>query len=153
MTTPLRHDGSPSSQEDAPLPGRPSDANRTGIIIQHNYIAEGVTINISSSNSYGSTVTKLEYAAPKPAEPTSLQHPLTRQLAPVEYDRESIVISGNTFGEHMVINIASPYSTGAEIQELYDSLPLVKQTALLSPGRTRNRTKSRAKNFSDGSYH
>jgi hypothetical protein len=132
--------GSPPGQEDIPLPGRPSDTNNRTIIIQQNHIAEGVTINISSSNSYGSTVTKLEHADAQPGQTTSLQHLLTRQLAPVEYGRESVVINGNVFGEYVAINIASPYSTGA-----------VKQTALPYPGRTRNRTrnrtKSRTKNF------
>lgn len=133
--------GSLSGRDDKPEPGRPSDGNnRPSIVIQQNHIAEGVTINIHSSNSYGSTVTKLEHVAAQPAEPTSLQRPLTRQLAPVEYGREGVVFNGNTFGEYVVINIASPYSTGA-----------VKQTALPSSARTRNRTrnrtKSRANNF------
>lgn len=132
--------GSAPGQEDTPLPGRPSDTNNrtSGIVIQHNYMAEGVTLNISSSNSYGSTVSKLEHAAAQPGEPAPLQHLLTRQLAPVEYGRESVVINGNIFGEYVTINIASPYSTGA-----------VKQTALPSPGRTRNRNrnKCRTKNF------
>ncbi|KAG1827363.1 uncharacterized protein BJ212DRAFT_1474514 [Suillus subaureus] len=105
--------GSSSGQEDKPLPSRPSDANNRTIVIQQNYMAEGVTINICSSNSYGSTVTKLEHTAAQPGEPTSLQRPLTRELAPVDYGRESVVVNGNTFGEYAVINIASPYSTGA----------------------------------------
>ncbi|KAG1837027.1 hypothetical protein DFJ58DRAFT_846641 [Suillus subalutaceus] len=106
--------GSPPGQEDTPLPGRPSDTNnRTGIVIQQNYMAEGVTINISSSNSYGSTVTKLEHTAAQSGGPASLQHLLTRQPAPVEYGHEGVVINGNMFGEYMAINIASPYSTGA----------------------------------------
>lgn len=125
-------EGSSSGQEDTP--GRPSDTNRT-IVIQHNYIGQGGTINISSSNNCGSTVTKVEHTAAQPAEPTSLQHPFTRQLAPVEYGRDSVVVNGNTIGDYVVINIASPYSTGA-----------VKQTVLPSPGRTRNRTRKRTKN-------
>ncbi|KAG1890942.1 hypothetical protein F4604DRAFT_1913757 [Suillus subluteus] len=127
--------GSPPGQEDTPLPGRPLDTNnRTGVVIQQNYMAEGVTINISSTNSYGSTVTKLEHTAAQPGGPASLQRLLTRQLAPVEYGREGVVINGNMFGEYVAINIASPYSTGA-----------VKQTALPSPGRTRNRNRNRNK--------
>ncbi|KAG2368498.1 hypothetical protein BDR07DRAFT_1372037 [Suillus spraguei] len=127
--------GSPSGHDDKLGLGQPSDANnRPSIVIQQNYIAEGVTISIHSSNSYGSTVTKLEHVAAQPAEPTPLQRSLMRQLAPVEYSREGVVFNGNTFGDYVVINIASPHSTGA-----------VKQIALPSPGRTRNRTRNRTK--------
>lgn len=121
--------------EDKPLPSQPLDPNNRAIVIQNNHIAEGVTININSSNSYGSTVTKLEDVAAQPAESTSLQCPLAGPLAPVDHGRESVVFNGNTFGEFVVINIASPNSTGA-----------VKQTALPYPGRTKSRTRSRAKN-------
>jgi hypothetical protein len=58
-------------------------------------------------------VTKLEDVAAQPAESTSLQCPLAGPLAPVDHGRESVVFNGNTFGEFVVINIASPNSTGA----------------------------------------
>ncbi|KAG1865248.1 hypothetical protein C8R48DRAFT_772947 [Suillus tomentosus] len=111
--------------DNKPSPGQPLDPTNHAIVIQNNYIAEGVTININSSNSYGSTVTKLEYVAAQPAESTSSQGPLARPLEPVDYGRESVVFNGNTLGQYVVINIASPHSTGAE---LYDSLPLISQT-------------------------
>ncbi|KAG1812897.1 uncharacterized protein BJ212DRAFT_438593 [Suillus subaureus] len=90
------------------------------IIIQNNHIAEGGTINILSSHCNGSTVTKLNYVAPT-AEPTPLSPPLVNQPEPVEHGRESVVLSGNTFGECVMINVGSPNCTGA-----------VKQTALAS---------------------
>ncbi|KAG1857312.1 hypothetical protein DFJ58DRAFT_840606 [Suillus subalutaceus] len=68
------------------------------IIIQNNYIAEGGTINILSSNCNGSTVTKLDHVT-LTAEPIPLSPPLVSQPEPAEYGRESIVLSGNTFGE------------------------------------------------------
>lgn len=105
-----------------PLPNQLLDANNRITIIQNNFIAEGVTINISSSNCDGSTVTKLDYVAgvAGTTEPTSSQPPLARQLVPlVEYGRESVIFNGNTFGQHVMINIGSHNCTGA-----------VKQTAL-----------------------
>ncbi|KAG1857320.1 hypothetical protein DFJ58DRAFT_726896 [Suillus subalutaceus] len=90
------------------------------IIIQNNYIAEGGTINILSSNSNGSTVTKLDHAA-LTAEPTPLSPPLVNQQEPEEHCHGSVVLSGNTFGECVMINVASPNCTGA-----------IKQTALAS---------------------
>lgn len=99
--------------DDQPLPIRPLDPNDRSIVIQHNHIGEGVTININSSNSYGSTVAQFEHVADQPAEPTSIQYPLARPQASVDHGRESIVFNGNTFGEYVVINIASPNSTGA----------------------------------------
>ncbi|KAG1812900.1 uncharacterized protein BJ212DRAFT_1588889 [Suillus subaureus] len=101
-----------------PLPSQPLDTNNRITIIQNNFIAEGATINIFSSNCNGSTVTKLDYVAGT-AEPTSSYPPLARQLAPVEYGRESVIFNGNTFGQHVMINIGSDNCTGA-----------VKQTAL-----------------------
>ncbi|KAG1850896.1 hypothetical protein F4604DRAFT_1959270 [Suillus subluteus] len=96
----------------------PMDANNRITIIQNNFIAEGGTINIFSNNCNGSTVTKLDYVAGT-AEPTSSHSPLARQLTPVEYGRESVIFNGNTFGQHVMINIGSQDCTGA-----------VKQTAL-----------------------
>ncbi|KAG1850906.1 hypothetical protein F4604DRAFT_1959275 [Suillus subluteus] len=101
-----------------PIPSQPLDANSRITIIQNNFIAEGGTINIFSSNCNGSTVTKLDYVAGT-AETTSSQPPLARQFAPVEYGPDSVIFSGNTFGQHVMINIGSQDCTGA-----------VKQTAL-----------------------
>jgi hypothetical protein len=67
-------------------------------------------------------------------EPASSQPPmLARQPEPVEYydGRENIILNGNTFGRHVMINIGSQYCTGAgrllnnrlNIQE-FDFLPL-----------------------------
>ncbi|KAG1791302.1 hypothetical protein EV424DRAFT_1355004 [Suillus variegatus] len=111
-----------------PLTNQLLDANNCITIIQNNFIAEGVTINISSSNCDGSSspfkqaVTKLDYVAgvAGTTEPTSSQPPLARQLVPlVEYGRESVIFNGNTFGQYIMINIGSHNCTGA-----------VKQTAL-----------------------
>ncbi|KAG1857314.1 hypothetical protein DFJ58DRAFT_913459 [Suillus subalutaceus] len=110
-------DGTPIA-DGTPIPSQPLDTNNRITIIQNNFIAEGATINIFSSNCNGSTVTKLDYVAGT-AEPTSSHSPLARQLAPVEYGRESVILNGNTFGQHVMINIGSQDCTGA-----------VKQTAL-----------------------
>ncbi|KAG1905711.1 uncharacterized protein F5891DRAFT_975881 [Suillus fuscotomentosus] len=79
--------------DDKPSPGQPLDPNNHAIVIQNNYIAEGVTININSSNSYGS-----KHVAAQPAESTSSQCSLARPLGPVDYGRESVVFNGNTLG-------------------------------------------------------
>ncbi|KAG2137754.1 hypothetical protein BD769DRAFT_1638054 [Suillus cothurnatus] len=105
-TTPSTHaDGTPllSVTQPPPIPI---------IIIQNNYIAEGGTINILSSYCNGSTVTKLNYVA-LTAEPTPLNPPLVSQPEPAEHGRESIVLSGNTFCECVMINVGSPNCTGA----------------------------------------
>ncbi|KAG1850880.1 hypothetical protein F4604DRAFT_73135 [Suillus subluteus] len=94
--------------------------NNCIVIMQNNYIAEGGTINIFSSHCNGSTVTKLEHVTAT-AEPTPLEPPPATQAEPTEHGRESIVLSGNTFGECVMINVGSPNCTGA-----------VKQTALAS---------------------
>lgn len=116
-----------------PLTNQLLDANNRITIIQNNFIAEGVTINISSSNCDGSSeffthityhlgspfkqaVTKLDYVAgvAGTTEPTSSQPPLARQLVPlVEYGRESVIFNGNTFGQYIMINIGSHNCTGA----------------------------------------
>jgi hypothetical protein len=46
-------------------------------------------------------------------EPTPLPPPLAREAEPEEHGRESIVLSGNTFGECVMINVGSPDCTGA----------------------------------------
>lgn len=96
----------------------PNPQNNCIVIIQNNYIAEGGTINIFSSHCNGSTVTKLEHVAAT-AEPTPFEPPPATQAEPAERGPESIVLSGNTFGECVMINVGSPNCTGA-----------VKQTAL-----------------------
>ncbi|KAG2042750.1 hypothetical protein BDR03DRAFT_944162 [Suillus americanus] len=107
-----------------PLPSveqsSPNSPNNCIVIIQNNYIAEGGTINIFSSHCNGSTVTKLEHVTTT-AEPMPLEPPPTTQAEPAEHGRESIVLSGNTFGQCVMINVGSPNCTGA-----------VKQTALAS---------------------
>ncbi|KAG2106677.1 hypothetical protein BD769DRAFT_1393146 [Suillus cothurnatus] len=106
----------PSVKQTSPNPPN----NCINIIIQNNYIAEGGTINIFSSHCNGSTVTKLEHVDAT-AEPTPLEPPSVTQAEPTEHGPESIVLSGNTFGECVMINVGSPNCTGA-----------VKQTALAS---------------------
>ncbi|KAG2057647.1 hypothetical protein BDR06DRAFT_189151 [Suillus hirtellus] len=88
------------------------DVNNSNTIIQNNIMGEGVTLNIRSSNCNSSTVTKLEYVVGT-AEHTSLRPLLARWLVPVEYGRESIIFSGNTFGQYVMINIGSHNCTGA----------------------------------------
>ncbi|KAG1850884.1 hypothetical protein F4604DRAFT_1686987 [Suillus subluteus] len=113
VATPKSWSGHASVTNDhsAPLPNleQPTlNPNNCVIIIQNNYIAEGGTINILSSRSNGS-------------KPTPLQPPSARQTEPAEHGCESIVLSGNTFGECVMINVGSPDCTGA-----------IKQTALAS---------------------
>lgn len=81
--------------------------NNCVVIIQNNYIAEGGTINIFSSNCNGSIVTKLEHVIAT-AEPTPLEPPSMTQAEPMKHGCESIVLSGNKFGECVMINIGSP---------------------------------------------
>ncbi|KAG1823087.1 hypothetical protein EV424DRAFT_1346431 [Suillus variegatus] len=89
------------------------DANNSNTIIQNNIMGEGVTLNIRSSNCNGSSslfkqaVTKLEYVVGT-AERTSSQPPMARQLVPVEYGRESVIFSGNTFGSHNCTGAKNP---------------------------------------------
>ncbi|KAG2742967.1 hypothetical protein P692DRAFT_201795271, partial [Suillus brevipes Sb2] len=102
----------------SPLPCQPLHANSHVTIIQGNFIAEGTTINIFSSNCHGSTVTRLYRDVADTAEFTSSQplpSMLARQSEPVDYrdSRESIVLNGNTFGPHVMINIGSQHCTGA----------------------------------------
>ncbi|KAG2103106.1 uncharacterized protein F5147DRAFT_654841 [Suillus discolor] len=78
----------------------PPNPSSCVIIIQNNYIAEGGTINILSSNCNGSTVSKFEHVG-LTAEPTSLDPLLTSQPEPMEHGHESIVLSGNTFGHQV----------------------------------------------------
>lgn len=57
-------------------------------------------------------VTKLDHVTPI-AEPTLLQPPLVMQPEPAEQGRDSIVFSGNSLGECVMINIESPNCVGA----------------------------------------
>ncbi|OAX36382.1 hypothetical protein K503DRAFT_772588 [Rhizopogon vinicolor AM-OR11-026] len=104
-----------------PLNVQPTPSNCI-IIIQNNCIAEGGTINIFSSNCTSSTVTKLDHVVAATKEPTLLQPPLTMQPEPVELGRESIVLSGNSFGECVMINVGSPNCTGA-IKQTVNGVP------------------------------
>ncbi|KAG1850885.1 hypothetical protein F4604DRAFT_1907240 [Suillus subluteus] len=99
----LRSSSSHDSMTDGtPLPNveqsSPNPPNNCIVIIHNNYIAEGGTINIFSSHCNGSTTTKLEHVTAT-AEPMPLEPPPAMQAEPAEYGRESIVLSGNTFGE------------------------------------------------------
>jgi hypothetical protein len=132
----------------------PNPQNNCIVIIQNNYIAEGGTINIFSSHCNGSSeffvcltdqkthltmykaVTKLEHVAAT-AEPTPFEPPPATQAEPAERGPESIVLSGNTFGECVMINVGSPNCTGAgrsfssfERNLTYSWMTSVKQTAL-----------------------
>lgn len=105
----------------SPLPCQPLHANSHVTIIQNNIIAEGTTINIFSSHCHGSTVTRLNCDVADTAEFTSSQplpSMLARQSEPVDYrdSCESIVMNGNTFGPHVMINIGSQHCTGAVTQ-------------------------------------
>ncbi|OAX34070.1 hypothetical protein K503DRAFT_835261 [Rhizopogon vinicolor AM-OR11-026] len=91
----------------------PLNPSNCVIIIQNNCIAAGGTINIFSSHCTGSedstekqAVVKLDNVAPT-AEPTLLQPPLVMP-EPVEYGRDSIIFSGNSLGECVMINVQSP---------------------------------------------
>ncbi|OAX32932.1 hypothetical protein K503DRAFT_776161 [Rhizopogon vinicolor AM-OR11-026] len=92
------------------------------IIIQNNCIAEGGTINIFSSNCTSSTVIKLDHVVTATTEPTLLQPPLMMQPELVELGRDSIVLSGNSFGERIMINVGSPNCTGA-IKQTVNGVP------------------------------
>ncbi|KAG2137588.1 uncharacterized protein EDB93DRAFT_759180 [Suillus bovinus] len=121
--TPISLPGHNSITNGTPLPSVEQSSqnppNNCIMMIQSNYIAEGGTINIFSSHCNGSTVTKLEHVTAT-AEPTPLEPPSAMQAEPT-HGHESIVLSGNTFGECVMINIGSPNCTGA-----------VKQIALAS---------------------
>ncbi|KAG1736404.1 uncharacterized protein EDB91DRAFT_1083370 [Suillus paluster] len=105
----------PMMGDETPLPSQKLDSNDRKVVLYNNNFGEGVTINIFSSNSTGSTVSKLERVT-RAAQPATLERPSAIQLAPVEFGRDSVVFSGNTLHEHVAINIASPNSTGAESQ-------------------------------------
>ncbi|OAX34060.1 hypothetical protein K503DRAFT_786043 [Rhizopogon vinicolor AM-OR11-026] len=99
----------------------PLNPNNCVIIIQNNRIAVGGTINIFSSHCTGSedstrtqAVVKLDNVAPT-AKPTLLQPPSVMP-EPAEYGRDSIIFSGNSLGECVMINVQSPNCIGAAKQ-------------------------------------
>ncbi|KAJ8579667.1 hypothetical protein M405DRAFT_835572 [Rhizopogon salebrosus TDB-379] len=98
----------------------PLNPNNYVIIIQNNCIAEGGSINIFSGHCTGSAVTKVDHVAPT-SEPALSQPPPAMQPEPVEQGRDSIILSGNSFGECVMINVHSPNCIGS-----------VKQTTLAS---------------------
>ncbi|KAG3229922.1 hypothetical protein P692DRAFT_201782721 [Suillus brevipes Sb2] len=122
--TPRSSSSHDSMTDGTPLPSveqsSPNTPNNCVVIIQNNYIAEGGTINIFSSNSNGSIVTKVEHDSAT-AEFTPSEPPPMSQAEPMKHDRESIVFNGNKFGECVMINIGSPNCNGA-----------IKQTFLAS---------------------
>ncbi|KAG1771546.1 hypothetical protein EDD22DRAFT_863577 [Suillus occidentalis] len=125
------------ASDHSPLPCQPLHANSRITIIQNNFIAEGMTINIFSSNCHGSTVTRLygDVAGTASAEPTSSQLPmLARQSEPAEYRDgcENIILNGNTFGPHAMINIGSQHCTGAGLMRKIKFDTVVKHSFDLS---------------------
>ncbi|KAG1771540.1 hypothetical protein EDD22DRAFT_863532 [Suillus occidentalis] len=110
--------------------------NRHVTIIQ-NIFAEGTTINIDSTNCHGSTVTRLyRDVAGTAAESTSPQLPMfPRQSEPVEYrdGRENIILNGNTFGSHVMINIGSHHCTGAGRAYLFLATDQLRKLSVLIP--------------------
>ncbi|OAX32930.1 hypothetical protein K503DRAFT_566878 [Rhizopogon vinicolor AM-OR11-026] len=58
-------------------------------------------------------VTKLNHVVAPTTDPTPLQPPLAMQLEPVELGRGNIVLSGNSFGECVMINVGSSNCTGS----------------------------------------
>ncbi|KAG0702236.1 hypothetical protein DFH29DRAFT_875283 [Suillus ampliporus] len=112
----------PMPADDAPLPGQSQNPNNPIVVLQNNRFAEGVMLNIFSSNCMGSTVTKLEHIA-QTVQPTTPQSPSAGQPAPLEYGpgRASLVFSGNVLCENVMINISSPNCTGADFLEFADT--------------------------------
>ncbi|KAJ8588028.1 hypothetical protein M405DRAFT_820442, partial [Rhizopogon salebrosus TDB-379] len=101
--------------DNTPLPSLiqlPLNPNNYVIIIQNNCIAEGGTINIFSGHCTGSAVTKVDHVAPT-SEPALSQPPPAMQPEPVEQGRDSIILSGNSFGECVMINVNSPNCIGS----------------------------------------
>ncbi|KAJ8589444.1 hypothetical protein M405DRAFT_817958 [Rhizopogon salebrosus TDB-379] len=115
--------GGASMTDNTPPPSLvqlPLNPNNYVIIIQNNCIAEGGTINIFSGHCTGPAVTKVDHAAPA-SEPAFLQPPMAIQPVLVERGRDNIILSGNSLGECVMINVNSPNCIGS-----------VKQTALAS---------------------
>jgi hypothetical protein len=100
------------------------------------------TVNIFSSSSHQTTyiiqaVTKLDHVVAPTTKSVCIANGGCKGAEPVEYGRGDIVISGNTFGECVMINVGSPNCIGAcqsiglsEQEHAFDYLPSVKQTAL-----------------------
>ncbi|KAG1771547.1 hypothetical protein EDD22DRAFT_842778 [Suillus occidentalis] len=128
IATPLRDAGAASTThaDGIPLPSLaqpPPNSSGCVIIIQNNHIAEGGTINIFSSHCDGphKVMTRSEHDSTATAEFMPSEPPSMKQAEPVKLGRENIVLSGNTFGECVMINIGSQNCTGA-----------IKQTVLAS---------------------
>ncbi|KAJ8580425.1 hypothetical protein M405DRAFT_886127 [Rhizopogon salebrosus TDB-379] len=113
--------GGASMTDNPPLIQLPLNPNDYVIIIQNNCIAEGGTINIFSGHCTGSAVTKVDHVGLTSA-PTLLQSLPAIQPVTVEQGHDSIILSGNSLGECVMINVNSPNCIGS-----------VKQTALASP--------------------
>ncbi|KAG1739363.1 hypothetical protein EDD22DRAFT_922442 [Suillus occidentalis] len=121
----------------SPLPCQPLHTNRHVTIIQ-NIFAENTTINIDSTNCHGSTVTRLyrDVAGTASAESTSSQLPMLARLSePVQYcdGRENIILNGNTFGSHVMINIGSHHCTGAGGAYLFLATDQLRKLSVLIP--------------------
>ncbi|KIK32286.1 hypothetical protein CY34DRAFT_814350 [Suillus luteus UH-Slu-Lm8-n1] len=66
-------------------------------------------------------MTRSEHDSTATAEFTPSEPPVMKQAEPVKHGRENIVLSSNTFGECVMINVGSQNCTGA-----------IKQTVLAS---------------------
>jgi hypothetical protein len=135
IATPLRDAGAASTTHADGIPllslaQPPPNSNGCVVIIQNNHIAEGGTINIFSSHCDGprkfflcltdktrltieKVMTRSEHDSTATAEFTPSEPPSMKQAEPVKLGRENIVLSGNTFGECVMINIGSQNCTGA----------------------------------------
>ncbi|KAG1743662.1 uncharacterized protein EDB91DRAFT_1081042 [Suillus paluster] len=123
----------PMMGDETPLPSQKLDSDDRKVVLYNNNFGEGVTINIFSSNSTRSTVSKLECVT-RAAQPTTLERPSARQLAPVEFGRDGVIFSSNMLHEHVVINIALLNSTGAVYTNalgMFDFDFIVNLTAVL----------------------
>ncbi|KAG1773497.1 hypothetical protein EDD22DRAFT_841899 [Suillus occidentalis] len=94
-----RTDGTPLPSVEQSPSNEQYSPNNCVVIIQNNYIAEGGTINIFSSNCNGSIVTKLEQVINATEEFAPSEPPPVTQAEPMKHGRENIVLSGNKFGE------------------------------------------------------
>jgi hypothetical protein len=114
--------------DNPPLIQLPLNPNNYLIIIQNNCIAEGGTINIFSGHCTGSgeffifithkdssgkqAVTKVDHVGLTSA-PTLLQSLPAIQPVTVEQGYDSIILSGNSLGECVMINVNSPNCIGS----------------------------------------
>jgi hypothetical protein len=118
-----------ASMTDSPIQ-LPLDPNNYVIIIQNNCIAEGGTVNIFSGHCTGSgeffiftshkkdspgkqAVTKVDHVAPTSESALLQPPPPAMQPVTVEQGRDSIILSGNSLGECVMINVNSPNCIGS----------------------------------------